>query len=141
MSDKCFICLTATRNKVCGICKCYCHPGCWGKYIKEKTDISTYICSQKVEMKYNLYVRCPICNSQIGNIKPLTRSDTLFLRRSIISVIISNKLKNIKRTEIREEKTILIKDLQKILDDNIYIIPKNCVLYKIVKEFIDNNLV
>jgi hypothetical protein len=138
MKGDCFICLNDTRNKVCSTCNCFCHPKCWGKYVKEKTDVVTYIYPKKIMMKYHLYVKCPICKTQIGNVKPLTRSDTLFSRRSYITMIISNRIKDMRETDCEDNKKEIAKKLDLLLIKNRKIIPTNCMLYKLVKDYINN---
>ena len=80
----CFVCLTTTANKVCPRCQCYAHSKCWGKYLKKFTEVNTYLYQETIVIEFPFYGKCPQCNETIKNIKPCTRSDTKFSRKTIM---------------------------------------------------------
>jgi len=90
MAD-CFICLNKSTNRVCSTCKCFAHPKCWGEYLQNSTEVYTYVFPNQVVISTPLGLQCPQCRQNINNIKPITRSDTIFAR----SIVIVNNYNNI----------------------------------------------
>ena len=82
MHRDCFVCLNTTNNKVCTICQCYAHYHCWGKYLKNYTNVITYIYEEEILITVPLYAKCPQCSGDIANVKSVTRSDTRFGRQT-----------------------------------------------------------
>ena len=90
MPRDCFLCLDNTKNKVCTTCECYAHHGCWGKYLKNYTYVTTYIYEEEIIITVPLYAKCPQCSGSIANVKPITRSDTRFGRRTLLRLRCKN---------------------------------------------------
>jgi len=86
MPRDCFLCLDTTKNKVCTTCQCYAHHSCWGKYLNNYTNVITHIYEEEIIITVPLYAKCPQCSGSIANIKPITRSDTRFGRRTVLRV-------------------------------------------------------
>ena len=83
-SNICFVCLDYTCNKVCGTCECYAHPKCWGQYIKNNIELSTYIFNNFYEVISK--INCPICKTINNNSRRLTRNDTILSRIVILNL-------------------------------------------------------
>ena len=90
MYSDCFVCLNSTKNKVCTTCECYAHYHCWGKYLKNYTNVITYIYEQQILITVPLYAKCPQCSGNIANVKVVTRSDTRFGRRNFLRIRCQN---------------------------------------------------
>lgn len=118
MSHDCFVCLNKAKNKVCSSCECYAHPGCWGEYLKRSTDVYTYVYPERVIVSTPFYARCPQCRGDIGNVKPTTRKDTQFARRTSLITQFRNQLFAIEMAGSNEEKTILFSDIFDIVVQN-----------------------
>uniref|UniRef100_A0A6C0H309 Uncharacterized protein n=1 Tax=viral metagenome TaxID=1070528 RepID=A0A6C0H309_9ZZZZ len=92
MNRDCFVCLNNTKNKVCTTCQCYAHLRCWGKYLKNFTKVTTYIYEKDILISIPLYAKCPQCSCDISNLKPVTRSDTRFGRRTFLLLRYQNMM-------------------------------------------------
>lgn len=134
MIHYCFVCLNKTKNKVCIVCKCYAHPKCWGEYLKNFTNIFIRIHCDKVVIGTPFYTKCPQCRGNIGNVKPITRSDTHIARR--ISLC-SQYCKQIFRADItnsKEEKEYIFKNIFDLIIRNKQIIKKEEIFKDILRE-------
>lgn len=107
MSRDCFVCLRNSKNKICTMCKCYCHPECWGKYLKNSTKIVTIIYPENVIISTPYYTTCPQCRQNIGTVKRITRADTHFARKASLITQFKNQLYMIEMSDTHEEKIIL----------------------------------
>lgn len=120
MSDYCFVCLNKSRNKICSTCKCYAHPSCWGNYLKNSTDVFTFVYHGSVIISTPFYTQCPQCRSNIGSVKSITRSDTYLARKLSLFTHIRNKLFAVDLTESKEEKETILNDIfDKILRNKV----------------------
>jgi hypothetical protein len=111
MSHDCFVCLNKAKDKICSTCECYAHPGCWGEYLKNSTDVFTYIYPGRIIVSTPFYAKCPQCRGDIGNVKPITRSDTHFARRVSLITQFRNMLFSIEMSQNNEEKEAIFSDI------------------------------
>ena len=118
MSRDCFVCLNNTKNKVCTTCECYAHYSCWGKYLKNFTNVKTYISDQEMLITVPLYAKCPQCNGYIGNLKPTTRSDTRFGRQIILRLICQDMMYDAEMTQDRIKRTSIFRKMFEMIACN-----------------------
>ena len=93
-SNRCFVCLEKTSNRVCKSCKCYAHPSCWAKYVKTKNNLEFYSSLDTADVMIveveNL--TCPQCRKSMNVNNTVTRSKTfsakcLYILKKIIDFI------------------------------------------------------
>ena len=134
MTNICFVCLGNSNNKICTICECYAHPKCWGEYLKNITELITYIYTDKVILSSPLYVKCPQCRQNNGNIKPVTRSDTKYARKMSLINYCINELINVQLSQSREEMVDIYKDMFEIVLQNKNLIKDENIFNDILKD-------
>jgi hypothetical protein len=118
MSEKCFLCLSNTSNKICTKCKCYSHPRCWGKYLQNTTSVTTIIYPNHCSIMTPYSIKCPCCRSEISNVKSLTRSDTKLGRKQFFLMNVRNMLFYMDTIEDFNEKLKVAKDIFNMILDN-----------------------
>lgn len=134
MSEKCFICLNNTKNKICSMCKCSAHPACWGSYLKNTTNVVTFVYPNYCSIMSPYTTRCPICRKNIGNVKSLTRSDTRNGRGQALILTIRNMLFQIEmETNSKEKQEIAVRMFNIIVNNNILLF-ENETLATAIKE-------
>ena len=134
MPHDCFVCMNKCKNKVCSNCECYAHPACWGEYLKNYTNVYTYIYPSSVVVRTPFYTNCPQCRRKIGTVKPTTRSDTQFARRTSLINQIRDKLFSIEITRYEYEKPTLFKELFNLIIENHTIVKKEARLFDMVEK-------
>jgi hypothetical protein len=60
--------------------------------LKNFTKVTTYIYEKEILISIPLYAKCPQCSGNISNLKPVTRSDTRFGRRTFILLRYQNMM-------------------------------------------------
>lgn len=133
MPENCFLCLNNTKNKICPRCSCSACPGCWGKYLMETTDVFTIIYPNKCSILMPYTTVCPVCKERIKNIKPLTRSDTLFGRQQAFMINIRDILFSLDATIDPLERREIIRKFFNMVVDNKVIVLKNTSFTNIIK--------
>lgn len=123
MTHNCFVCLNKSSNKICANCECYAHPACWGEYLKKSTDIYTIVYPTAVVMSTPLFTTCPQCRRGIGNIKPITRGDTEFARKTAVITTVRDKL-------FAAEMASSDNDKAKIFNDIFYLLSREKSLFR-----------
>jgi hypothetical protein len=133
MSRECFVCLNTTKNKVCTTCECYAHYHCWGKFLKNYTNVITYIYEEEILITVPLYVNCPQCNRDIANVKPVTRSDTRFGRRTFLRIRCQNMFDYANLTEDLVKKSAIFKNIFETIFDNKNLLRKGSSFRNMIK--------
>lgn len=118
MSHNCFVCLNTAKNKICNTCECYAHPACWGEYLKNSTDVLTYIYPSRVVVSTPFYARCPQCRGDIGNVKPTTRADTKFARRASLVTEFRNMIFDVEMVLTVEDRSAIFTKIFEIVVRN-----------------------
>lgn len=118
MPRDCFLCLDTTKNKVCTTCECYAHYSCWGKYVNNYTNVITYIYDEEIIITVPLYIKCPQCSGDIGNLKPITRSDTRFGRRTILRLRCQHMFEAAEMPENVSKRFAIFRNIFEIIAQN-----------------------
>ena len=134
MSHDCFVCLSNCTNKVCTTCKCYAHARCWGSYLKNYTDVLTYIYHGRIIINTPLYTNCPQCRSKIFNVKPTTRSDTVFGRKFSLATQFRNMLFAVEITPDIDTKLSIFSNIFNIIARNKNLIRNEFQFKNIIKK-------
>lgn len=132
MTHDCFVCMNKCKIRVCSKCECYAHPGCWGEYLKNSTNVYTYVYPTAVVVGTPFYTNCPQCRGKIGNVKPITRSDTQFARRTSLLNQLRDRLFSIEMACCDDDKTVLFKQLFNIILQHQNIIKKETHLLDVI---------
>ena len=133
MSRDCFLCLNTTKNKVCTTCECYAHHRCWGKYLKNYTHVTTYIYEQEILITVPLYAKCPQCSGSIGNVKPITRSDTRFGRRTFLRLTCQNMFEDAEMAQDTTSRVAIFRNIFEIISQNKNLLRGGSSFKKMVK--------
>jgi hypothetical protein len=134
--NNCFICLEKCNHRVCNVCQCYAHNECWGKFLKSKHNILTYLYKEYLLILSPYSVNCPICKNNILNIKPVTRSDTKFYREIMVTETFFD-IEEILDGDIKNETNqINLEILFKFLFEHKLLIKYDYVLSNIIKNYL-----
>lgn len=116
--NNCFLCLNnvsnKNKNRICSKCKCYGHTSCISKYIQNESKMYMILYSFKIILSTPYYIKCPQCRNKIYNLKPVTRSDTKFVRIYCLLKKMNYKLDDLHYENNIEEKIIKLKQLVKL---------------------------
>lgn len=92
-----------------------CSSSLLGEYLKNSTHVYTYVYPTSVVVGTPFYTSCPQCRSKIGNVKPITRSDTKFARNISLVNQLRDRLFSIEMTTCKDKKIVLFKELFNIV--------------------------
>lgn len=134
--DSCFICLEETSERICNICKCYCHKKCFNEYINKNFKIIGEIVFSNYYIDLSIYgqLLCPICKINLKYNKILTRSNTFYFRNKFLLDVLEYYILLLDSEEDIYKCQKYLDKICKILVQNKDIIKKNKILAYMVEK-------
>lgn len=128
MTEKCFICLKSTKNRVCSSCTCSAHLRCWYMYCDTKPVIQYWIYDVEIPTEYdvpdsnNYPIDCPICKKKIERYCIFTRSMTIEAKGTILKILVEHYIKKMKKTRslLKKKEYLYFICRQIVTHKNIY---------------------
>tara|TARA_B100001094_G_scaffold327629_1_gene386282 strand:- start:604 stop:1044 length:441 start_codon:yes stop_codon:yes gene_type:complete len=89
---------------VCPTCSCVAHVKCWGEYLNKTSELTMHLTDNEILITAPNYTSCPQCRKHLPTVKPITRSQTSFIRYFAVLSDYISFLYNIENIESQTEK-------------------------------------